>query len=338
MFKQLSAAAAALALSLFSGCAIHPLPEDVSGVPTYVIVHQIRCEVRQAIIDIALGWLTSENQAGRRIPVDPVSRNIALEFLNHRRPIRELSPKLFKHNKEIAEIIAAFYDTGVAYTFDLDMSEVNNVDPQVDLLKIFPNAKLTIGIKGGFDRKRENERLFTVTDSFRGLVIGLPPEYCLNPTTGRDYVVSENYIYPITGRIGVHRMMNDFVELTLFENLGGPKEKPTGPPTLVDQLSFTTTISGSVTPTITFTPAGTRLQVMDASLPVSVTRTDLHKVTVGLALAGAGPKLIGGLRTGLFAAPLVTANPRTAGEAAAAAAVSQFLTLKIFQPTVIVTP
>ncbi len=42
-----------------SGCAIHPLPEDVSGVPTYVIVRQIRCEARQAIIENAIGWLGS---------------------------------------------------------------------------------------------------------------------------------------------------------------------------------------------------------------------------------------------------------------------------------------
>jgi hypothetical protein len=334
MFKQLSAAAATLSLSLFSGCAIHPLPEDFSGVPTYVIVRQIRCEVRQAVIDTALGWLTSErNQIEGK--VDPESRNIGLEFRNGR-PIQQFSPKLFK-NKRIAAIVTTFFDTGVAYTFDLDMSEVNNVDPQLDLLKIFPNAKLTIGIKGGFDRKRENERIFTVTDSFSGLV-RLPSDYCFDPTNGRDYVVSENYVYPITGRIGVKRMIEDFVELTLFANLSGPKDKPTGPPTLVDQLSFTTQISGSVTPTITFTPVGTHLQVMDASLPVTANRMDLHKVTIGLALAGPGPKLIGQLRTTLFTTPLISTNASTSAELNAAAAVNQFLTLKLFQPTVVVAP
>jgi hypothetical protein len=31
-----------------AGCAIHPLPEDVTGVPTYVIAKKIRCEARTA--------------------------------------------------------------------------------------------------------------------------------------------------------------------------------------------------------------------------------------------------------------------------------------------------
>ena len=272
-----------------AGCAIHPLPEDVAGAPTYVIVRQIRCETRQAVIDNALGWLASDPK------VDPASRQIGLEFRNGR-PIQQFSPKLFKG--EVAAILSVFYDTGVAYTFDLDMSELNNFDPQIDLLKPFTHSKFTMGIKGTFDRKRENERLFTVTDSFSGL-IKMPDDYCVDPKGGRNYVVSENYVYPINGRIGVKRMVQDFVELTLFGGLGGPKDKTNGPPTLVDQLSFTTEISGTVTPTITFTPAGTGLSLADASLSASVDRKDLHKVTVGLAIAGHGVSLVGPLRNSL---------------------------------------
>ena len=37
---------------LFVGCAIHPVPEDVTGVDTLDIVKQIRCETRQALTDI----------------------------------------------------------------------------------------------------------------------------------------------------------------------------------------------------------------------------------------------------------------------------------------------
>jgi hypothetical protein len=75
-----------------AGCAIRPLPEDVSGVRTYLIVRQIRCETRRAIIDTALDWLTSEqNQIEGR--VDPSSRKIGLEFQNGR-PI-PVQPKTF---------------------------------------------------------------------------------------------------------------------------------------------------------------------------------------------------------------------------------------------------
>jgi hypothetical protein len=321
-----------------AGCAIHPLPEDVTGVPTYYIVRQIRCETRQAIIDNAIGWLTNEqNQIEHK--VDPQSRAIGLQFQNGR-PIQQFSPKLFRG--QVAKIISVFYDAGVAYTFDLDMAETNNLDPKVDLLKPFSNAKFTMGLQGTFDRKRENERLFTVTDSFSEL-IRLPDDYCNDPSDNRNFVVPENYIYPIAGRIGVKPMIQDFIVLTLFGGLSGPAgdkgAAPKGPPTLVDQLAFTTEVSGTVTPTITFTPVGSALQVADASLSALADRKDVHKVTMGLAIAGPGVNLIGALRNSLFALPLVTTHPTASnGEQNAAAAVNQFLTLKLFQPTVVVTP
>src|SRR5262249_19543538 len=154
----------------------------------------------------------------------------------------------------------------------------------------------------------------------------------------RNYVVPENHVYPITGRIGVKGMIQNFIELTLFGSLGGPQSNVKGPPTLVDQLSFTTELSGSVNPIITFTPVGGGLHVADASLSASVDRKDLHKVTVGLAIAGTGVKLVAPLRQTLFATPLVTAHAPTLGQQNAVQAVNQFLTLKLFQPNVVVSP
>ena len=331
MLSRARAGAVGVAVAV-AGCAIHPLPEDLSGVSTYVIVRQIRCETRQSIINTALGWLTSEQNQGK---VDPASRQIGLEFKNRRRPIQEFSPKLFKGR--VGAIIAVFYDTGVAYTFDLDMSEINNFNTQFNLLKIFQNAKLTNGLPGGIDRTRQNERLFTITDLFGGL-IRLPDDYCSDPATSRNYVVAENYVYPITGRIGVEKMIQDFVLLTLFGSLGGPKDNIQGPPTLVDQLSFTTQFSGSINPIIIFSPVGLGLSLSDASLNISAVRRDLHKVTIGLAIAGPGINLIGPLRTALFTTPLVSTYASTRGEQNAVTAVNQFLTLKLFQPTVVVTP
>src|SRR5215467_3644137 len=46
--------AAVAAVSLLSSCAIHPLPEDVTGVDTAGIVKQIRCEARDAARKIIL--------------------------------------------------------------------------------------------------------------------------------------------------------------------------------------------------------------------------------------------------------------------------------------------
>ena len=47
-----------LAGATLSGCAIHPLPEDVTGLDTYAIVMQIRCEAREAIAHEAIAYLS----------------------------------------------------------------------------------------------------------------------------------------------------------------------------------------------------------------------------------------------------------------------------------------
>src|ERR1700731_1780434 len=107
--SMLSRIALAGASVFVSGCAIHPLPEDFSGVPTNVIVKQIRCETRKAVIDLALGWLTNpENLANGR--VDPRAHEIGLQFQAEQLPIQQLNPKLFTGH--VRDIVGLFYDTG----------------------------------------------------------------------------------------------------------------------------------------------------------------------------------------------------------------------------------
>ena len=101
-----------------------------------------------------------------------------------------------------------------------------------------------------------------------------------------------NYIYPAVGKIGMDRMIGDFVNLTLFGGLAGTSSAGSpnatkGPPTMVDQLKFTTTISLGATPKVTFAPIKT---FMDASVGLKATRQDIHTVTVGLAI---DPKSVG---------------------------------------------
>lgn len=314
---------------LVAGCAIHPLPENVTGVPTYIIVRQIRCETRQAIIDSAVGWLANDDR------VDAASRAIGLQFANGR-PIQEFRPGLFRG--QVASIIQLFFDTGIAYDFELQGTEVNNLDSEVDLAKPFKHSKFTLGIKGGIDRQRKNDRTFTITDTFSGLV-RLPNTYCDGRDVQQDYNynVQANYMYPIAGKIGVALLVHDFINLTLFANLS-KKSTPQGPPTLVDALTFTTTITGTVTPMIVFTPVGAALNATNFTLIGVATRTDVHTITMGLAISNSGVKLLMPVRTTLFTTPLLTVTPTTTSEAAAAEAVNQFLTRKLFSPTLTVGP
>ena len=52
-----------------SGCAIHPLPENVTGVSTTHIVHRIRCEARDAVLDAARIVTPAELQGLKSIAI-----------------------------------------------------------------------------------------------------------------------------------------------------------------------------------------------------------------------------------------------------------------------------
>jgi hypothetical protein len=226
--------------------------------------------------------------------------------------------------------MTVFYDTGVAYNYHLQMTETNNIDPTINLLKPFTNSKVTLGISGLADRQRQNIRTFTVTDTFSGLIKNIPEDYCT------DFIVQENYTYPIVGKIGMEKVIQEFIRLTLFGSLAGNEKTPQGPPTMVDALEFTTNFSLTLTPKVVFTPIGHGFQIADASLIANIARKDVHKVTVGLAVAGPGLKEIGQVRSRLFA-PLLTASGGST-EKAAAEAVNQALTLQLFKPTIVVSP
>jgi hypothetical protein len=309
---------------LVSGCAIRPLPEDVSGVPTYTIVRQIRCETRQAVIDSTIRWLISER-------TDPESRALGFKFKDGVLPIQAFRPALFKGR--VRNLLALFYDTGVAYHFELEGTENNNVGAQIDLLKPFTMSKFTMGIGATADRQRQNTRFFSATDKFSELY-QMPNDYCV--LEGEyNHLVGKNYIYPITGKIGVERHVQDFVEMTLFAGLV-TRGKESGPPTLVDQLEFETTISNTLTPKLEFTPVGTALNVTGASLTSLVKRKDRHKITMGLAVGGPGAKLLGPIRSTYFS-PLVGTVAQNS-EQRALEAVNQALTLKLFSRIQLVLP
>lgn len=338
---RIESAACGVALSiLLGGCAIHPQPKDVTGVPTYEIVQRIRCETRQAVIDSVLDYLTMHKDVDARSQA--IGKRFDPRFSADPEPIAKLNPNLFK-DKKVHDLLSVFSTTGVAYNFNLDITETNNVDGRVDFLKTLTKGMFGFGFKGNFDRQRQNIRTFTITDNFGDLV--------LKPMDCDGKIVGPNYVYPIAGRIGVDEMVRAFVDLSLFANLGGGKDNPKAAPTLVDALEFTTTISGSAAPNVNFDPMmiGRNLSVLHADLAAEATRTDKHQVVVGLALAEAAQAQLGPVRAGLqgqLVAPmqtslfgrLLTANGKQPGERAAATAVDQFLTQQLFSPTIKITP
>lgn len=286
-------------------CAIHPLPENVTGVKTVQIVHRIRCEAQDAVIR-ASNWLSSHNKLKK------------LRILE---------------------------STGIVYAFSLEGMESNNFQATSNFVKPITNGTQTYNPSLGDNLMRQNTRTFTVVDNFSVLYHKMDPRKCETEPIG------PNYQYPIVGTIGVGEMIKTFVNLTLHEDLeeeeqqnivGGSNLDITanGPPTMVDTISFTTTLSAGATPTINLTPITMATQLAMASLGITLSRTDTHQVIVGLALPGP----ISSLGAPIPVSPhprvgmLISGSSRSPAEANALEAVNdQILRYSVPRP-LIVTP
>jgi hypothetical protein len=334
---------------IITGCAIRPLPDDTAHISTYNIVRQIRCETRGAVIESLRTFLTDPGNRniiqvpGGRIfqKVDDKSYAVGVatfqEYDTNPASIAKFDPRgLAGFARYVVDVLLA---TGVAYNFDLTGYEQNNIDPEINFIRPLPiSTQVQVGLKGNFDRYRQNERSFTITDNFYGLIRNVPETYCSKS------IVEANIIYPIYGKVGVHKMIYDFMLLAFFGNLTGDGSKDfislsaSAPPTMVDQLEFQTTVGGSATPKVVFAPIGPAFQVSDATLGVSAMRRDTHRLTMGLYLDQGGAKEVRNVRTALFdgfSGNLITATGGRA-ELGAARAVEQFLQQKIFKPTIVI--
>ena len=249
-----------------SGCAIDPIQEDVTGFSTSTIVRKIRCETRESVRGLVGAYLSSQP--------DPVARLNGIELANGTRRLADID--LRQADKNTRLLFYRYSQVAVAYNFSFDAKEINNIGGGTDSVRTFLNGSRSLGLDAGFDRTRQNVQTLTVTDTFADLIYKMKDDYCDGTKSGR------NFIYPIAGKIGVDQMLFDFVELSEFGNLGGPSEKPEGPPTMVSTLTFTTALSGSVTPTIMLSPIRNVTRT-SGNLLGTVSRTDVHTVIVAFA-------------------------------------------------------
>jgi hypothetical protein len=282
--------AAVAAVSLLAGCAIHPLPEDVTGVDTAGIVKQIRCETRNAARHFILAELRRLAEDLPGDPGDPTAKRLLAEYEVDPELMSTFSyPHFFPGPKyvRVRQYFDVVYNAAIAYNFDLTMTEDNDLGANANFLGAWA-ATFTLGLAGNANRSRQNERTFTISDEFSFLLTALNTP---KGSRGQRYcdghiALGPNYIYPIVGRIGVDEMVRTFFQLTFFENLAADKDKPGahGAPAMADKLTFTTTVDLTATPKVVFAPAAAGFQITDASLTGVARRTDSHQVTVGLAL------------------------------------------------------
>jgi hypothetical protein len=302
---------------LVAGCAIRPLPEQTTGVTTFNIVKQIRCETRDAIFRTYINALTKNPDQFR----EP-NPSRAARFRDRPELMNEFKPRLF--SGKAREFVDYFWNTGIAYNFKLDMTETNDLGTDASFLQVLGSSTRTLGLGAGFDRQRENTRTFTITDDFKSL-LALQNSYC----DGR--LASANHVYPMAGEIGIELFIQEFMRLALFTELAN--EKAGAPPTMVDTLEFTTTFSGSAVPKVVFMPVG-RSHLASASLTAAVTRKDVHTLTMGLSVIDAPPAGRTTRSSAMFGRLLTSQGGGT--KQAAAEAVDQELTRQALSKTVVV--
>jgi hypothetical protein len=250
-----------------TACAIHPLPEDLTRIDTFLIVGRIRCEARDAIKEATAYFLSTAD------PSDAYAVEAGRKLSEGSMDFSDL--KLERLGENIGSIVMQYEEAAIAYDFTFDITEENDLSTQIDLAGAISRGTLSIPIKFGNDRLRQTVRNFRVADTFGELRLYTG---CGQP------VVMANHVYPITGTIGLNEVVKTFIDLNENQNLTGTKEKETVP-VLADTFNFQTTISGSVEPKITLSPLRPRLDVQDASILGSVSRKDFHKVIVAMSLA-----------------------------------------------------
>lgn len=309
-----------------AGCSIHPLPADVTGYSTATIVRKIRCEAHDAIMKSMAEILHKKYRH------QDIDENNVLDMLD----------KGIDANSWEMKKLQELADIGILYDFNLSGDEKNNLMLSGDIIKPFKNGSESFSPAAGNMTERNNVRAFTVSDNFTTLV------NLTNKKRGGDERHCDfngspsgpNFEYPIAGRIGLDEMVQTFVRLAVAGDFvdasvgsdGTPTLNASGAPTLVDTLTFTTTVSGGLTPSVSLMPGGTALQVMNLELAGTVTRMDVHKVIIAMAVGKSTSKLsiadaqqlLTPKTTALLFTPL-RKTPHTGGQELAAQAATQYI-------------
>jgi hypothetical protein len=244
------------------GCSTHPLVEDVTRQKTFDIVKSIRCEATLAVAK------------ARDIPKPP------------------LSPETLKK-------------TYIGYDFQFLITENNNATASSLFTYPFATATFTAGLSAGAQRARASDRNFRIVESFHTL---LADEKNCREVPQRG----PNIKYPIAGSIGLEEVITTYVKINLLTHLAtreadrggdreeretpsrkfefadpqrpGPDDLPEAVTVFSDKLTFTTKLVGGLKPSVKLSPVKGRFRLAEAAADLSADRTDVHKVTVAMAV------------------------------------------------------
>lgn len=252
MLRIASRLAALSLAAAFAGCSIHPLPDDVSPYTTDQIVFNVRCEAKAAV----------RNRIQQALAVHPPIARID--------PEEVLVPANFQRIKRTAPALAGkienYMGSSIAYDFEFLIVEKNIAGASAGFLMPFTSGgSLALAGGGNASKTRDAARRFKMVEFFQDLVK-------LDCT--RFVQPSKNPVHPMTGSIGMGRIMDTFIDLT---ELGG------GQGTFTDTITFVTRFDANASAGLVLLPVKDHLRLVKADAAIAAERTDTHKLIVSLA-------------------------------------------------------
>lgn len=284
-------------------CSILPFPEDASGVQTQQIAAKIKCETRSALKRIVLDVIRDPKSPGferNRKVADDIDANESI--LQNKLYFKRLS-------KDASSALEKYDGAAIGFDFTFTMTENNSVQGNMNLLSTVGLGTDALNFSAGNTRERKNIENFRITQTLANFF--QPKIQC------HDYNGSGNYIYPITGEIGMYIILKRFFDL----NEGGDLNTSLADKTSLYAVTatFTTSFTGSVNPKIVIIPLGKSYGVPDAGITAAATRSDIHTVVIALSLppdrasnfVGPGGVPLPPLQEGSYAARAIVDNQLT---------------------------
>ncbi|GAA0771961.1 hypothetical protein GCM10009077_04080 [Roseibium denhamense] len=210
-------------------------------------MQKIRCETVDALEDIIVQQLKTGG-----------ADEIALAQRIERNEVEVADISIGSLPRNLQGAWKAYEDTVLAFAFRFFVQETNGANGELKFSFPFTDGTLglTIGTENGL--QRIGERKFTIAET----VSELSNEVDCSDTSKKQ---GGNIFYPISGEIGMYEVLNTFFNIS---------RSVTTVNAYTDRIEFTTTISGSVSPSIELS----RADLTNASAKVSAGRVDTHQL------------------------------------------------------------
>lgn len=282
--NKIALCAAFLATITGIGCAGRPALESFLHLDTVDVVQKIRCELRDATRKQTREFL--KRRSGKKPRYLSIVHALEDDEKNYARFFEE-AEKLI--DAVDAEQVRRYEIASFAYEFTFEITENNDLTGGADFTELLTNGIFKLGLSGENKHERKLKRNFKLLDTFRGLATDpiLDRSFCSDIATGR------NHTYPITGKLDLEKTLGQFFTLNqsgglaggltgLTQTVGAPKLETI--PAMADTLTFTTTISGTASPSVELSAVGSNFQLVKANISATAKRVDVHTLVFVVAL------------------------------------------------------